>query len=278
LRPSESSFFQKGAPFDPGSLAAFGAFAAFGALEPRESESSFFQNGVFATGSASGGSSAAGTGGWTTAATAGSGAGGSSAGADQFSAGSGARGVSAHACSMAGSRWSSGAGGGSGTVTQPKQPEIRTAYLYKLSKAMPMTTDMPNLLLELSQVVQAAGVKLTAISPTPPDVTGTTGITLTVSGDFYSLTDLLYRLRNLVAVHDGALDVSGRLFSINSVSLTPGTDRSLGANISLSAYTFGDAAAAAALPVTTPASTDTTATTTDATTTTAPSASADVTP
>jgi Tfp pilus assembly protein PilO len=164
-----------------------------------------------------------------------------------------------------------------GTVTQPKQPEIRTAYLYKLSKAMPMTTDMPNLLLELSQVVQSAGVKLSAISPTPPDVTGTTGITLTVSGDFYSLTDLLYRLRNLVAVHDGALDVSGRLFSINSVSLTPGTDRSLGANISLSAYTFGDAAAAAALPVT-PASTDTTATTTDATTTTAPSASADVTP
>src|SRR4029079_5903685 len=32
-----------------------------------------------------------------------------------------------------------------GTITQPKQPEIRTAYLYKLSKAMPMTTDMPNL-------------------------------------------------------------------------------------------------------------------------------------
>src|SRR5204863_6389214 len=88
------------------------------------------------------------------------------------------------------------------TVTQPKQPEIRTAYLYKLSKAMPMTTDMPNLLLELSQVVQSAGVKLNSISPTPPDVTGTTGITLTVSGDFYSLTDLLYRLRNLVTVRD----------------------------------------------------------------------------
>ena len=38
-------------------------------------------------------------------------------------------------------------------ATQPKQPEIQTAYLYKLSKAMPMTTDMPNLLLELNQVV-----------------------------------------------------------------------------------------------------------------------------
>ena len=53
------------------------------------------------------------------------------------------------------------------TMTQPKQPEIRTAYLYKLSKAMPMTTDMPNLLLELSQVVQGAGVQLSSISPSP---------------------------------------------------------------------------------------------------------------
>jgi Tfp pilus assembly protein PilO len=165
------------------------------------------------------------------------------------------------------------------TVTQPKQPEIRTAYLYKLSKAMPMTTDMPNLLLELSQVVQSAGVKLNSISPTAPDVTGTTGITLTVSGDFYSLTDLLYRLRNLVTVRDGVLDVSGRLFSVTSVGLTPSDGKSLDANVSLSAYTFSDtAAAAAALPATTPASTSTTDTSTGATTTTAPSASADAAP
>ena len=166
------------------------------------------------------------------------------------------------------------------TITQPKQPEIRTAYLYKLSKAMPMTTDMPNVLLELSQVVQSAGVQLNSISPTAADVTGTTGITLTVSGDFYSLTDLLYRLRNLVTVRDGVLDVSGRLFSVTSVGLTPKDGgKSLDANVSLSAYTFGDAAAvAAALPATTPASTSTTATSTGATTTTAPSASADAAP
>ena len=166
------------------------------------------------------------------------------------------------------------------TVTQPKQPEIQTAYLYKLSKAMPMTTDMPNLLLELSQVVQGAGVQLNSISPSPADLTGKTGITLSVSGDFYSLTDLLYRLRNLVTVRDGVLDVSGRLFSVSSVGLTPnGVGRKLDANIFLNAYTFSDAAAsAAAVPGATPASTDTTSTSTGSTTTTAPSASADVTP
>ena len=149
-------------------------------------------------------------------------------------------------------------------TVQPKQPEIRTAYLYKLSKAMPMTTDMPNLLLELNQVVSDSGVQLASISPSPPDPTGTSTITLSVSGDFYALTDLLYRLRSLVAVHNGALDVSGRLFSIKSVGLTPtGADRQLNASISLNAFTFGAASAPVtpAVPVT-PTDTSTTATTT----------------
>ena len=159
-------------------------------------------------------------------------------------------------------------------TVQPKQPEIRTAYLYKLSKAMPMTQDMPNLLLELNQVVRSAGVELSSMSPSPPDpTTGNTSITLSVSGDFYSLTDLLYRLRSLVAVRDGALDVSGRLFTIKSVGLTPsGAGRTINASIALNTYTFGAAAAAAIVP-TTPA---VTSTDTGATTTTDASSSADV--
>jgi Pilus assembly protein, PilO len=160
-------------------------------------------------------------------------------------------------------------------VVQPKQPEINTAYLYKLSKAMPMTTDMPNLLLELNQVVQQSGVKLASISPTPPDLTGTSAITLSVTGDFYSLTDLLYRLRSLVSVHNGALDVSGRLFSVKSVGLTPtGTGRELNANISLSAFTFGATTSVPSIPITT----DTSSTTTTPTTTSSPSADSAVQP
>jgi Tfp pilus assembly protein PilO len=160
-------------------------------------------------------------------------------------------------------------------VTQPKQPEIRTAYLYKLSKAMPTTADMPNLLLELTQTVRASGVALNSISPTPADATtGITSITLTVTGDFYSLTDLLYRLRSLVTVRDGALDVSGRLFAVKSVGFTPaGAGRSLDANIQLNTYTFSAAAqaaaAAAAAPVPTP-DTSTTGTTSSASADAAP--------
>jgi hypothetical protein len=161
-------------------------------------------------------------------------------------------------------------------VVQPKQPEIRTAYLYKLSKAMPLTTDMPNLLLELNQVVRSTGVELSSISPAPTDpTTGATLITLSVSGDFYSITDLLYRLRTLVAVRNGGLEVSGRLFSITSVGLTPsGTGRILNATLTLDAFTFG-AAAQAASAAAPPAPVDTTGTSTGATTTTTPSASAD---
>jgi Tfp pilus assembly protein PilO len=148
-------------------------------------------------------------------------------------------------------------------VTQPKQPEIRTAYLYKLSKAMPTTADMPNLLLELTQTVRASGVALNSISPTPADATtGITSITLTVTGDFYSLTDLLYRLRSLVTVRDGALDVSGRLFAVKSVGFTPaGAGRSLDANIQLNTYTFSAAAQAAAAAAAAPVPTTDTSTT-----------------
>jgi len=158
-------------------------------------------------------------------------------------------------------------------TTQPKQPEIRTAYLYKLSKAMPMTTDMPNLLLELNQVVRSAGVELTSISPAPTDPSGVTGITLAVGGDFYSLTDLLYRLRSLVTVRDGSLDVSGRPCSIKAVRLTPsGVGTTLNASVSLNTFTFGAATAAAAAPAATATDTTTTTTTTDGSTTSSASA------
>jgi Tfp pilus assembly protein PilO len=167
-------------------------------------------------------------------------------------------------------------------VTQPKQPEIRTAYLYKLSKAMPLTTDMPNVLLELSQVVRASGVELNSISPTPTDpATGITSINLSVQGDFYSLTDLLYRLRSLVAVRNGALDVSGRLFAVKSLAFTPaGAAKALTANLQLSTFTFGaaaQAASAAAAPASTAASTGAT-TTTGGTTTTGASADSAIAP
>ncbi|HEV7133358.1 MAG TPA: type 4a pilus biogenesis protein PilO [Gaiellaceae bacterium] len=157
-----------------------------------------------------------------------------------------------------------------------KQPAIRTADLYSISKAMPSTEDMPDLLLQLDQVARDAGVTLKSISPAPatPSPTAsfsTVPINLAFSGDFYSLTDMLYRLRSLVTVRDGALQTSGRLFSIGSVGFTPtGAGTQLDATVIVNAYVYGSTPASAAGAVTPPPAT--TSTDTTATTTTAPSA------
>ena len=149
---------------------------------------------------------------------------------------------------------------------QPVQEAIRTADLYRLAKAMPATADMPDLLLELDQVARAAGVSVGSIAPGAP--TAATGfsvlpLSLTFSGDFYSLTDLLYRLQRLVDVRHGDLDARGRLFSVSSVALTPtGTGRTLTATATVNAYVYGTALAGPA------GATGTTSTGTTATTTT----------
>ena len=161
----------------------------------------------------------------------------------------------------------------------PKQPAIRTANLYQLAKAMPSTTDMPDLLLEIDQIARAAGVTVGAI--TPSQLTAVTGqpyssveIQLTFYGDYYQLTDLLYRLRTLVAVENGQLVTSGRLLAVDMIGMTPYVGTALNTTITISAYVYAPAAATAG--TTTPAtststSTGTTGSTTSSTTTTASS-------
>jgi Tfp pilus assembly protein PilO len=156
-----------------------------------------------------------------------------------------------------------------------QQPEIRTADLYSLAKAMPSNEDMPELLLQLDQVARSAGVKLTTISPgpvtpAPGGAYSTVPINLAFFGDFYSLTDVLYRLRSLVTARGGTLQTSGRLFSIGSVGLTPtGASAQLNATVTVTAYMYGltpaaAAAAAAAAPAPAPSTATTSATTTAA--------------
>lgn len=161
------------------------------------------------------------------------------------------------------------------SATATPTQTIRVADVYKLVKAMPNTDDIPDLLIELSQVTKDSGVDVQTLSPAasaPGASTGNVPITLTVSGDFYTVSDLLYRLRNLVYVRGGALEANGRLFSIDSVNLTPAGNK-VTASINLHAYTYVPAVAAPpAVPVATPTSTDTTATTTTPSDSSGPSA------
>ena len=122
-------------------------------------------------------------------------------------------------------------------------PTIKTADIYKLETAMPSITDMPDLLLELDQTAQAAGVKLQSIQPSAP-AEGASGystvhITLSADGNFYTLTDLLYRLRTLVYVRSGSLEANGRIFSIDTVNLSPTSGTQMLATITLDTFVYG---------------------------------------
>jgi Tfp pilus assembly protein PilO len=148
-------------------------------------------------------------------------------------------------------------------------PTIKTADIYKLETAMPSITDMPDLLLELDQTAQASGVKLQSIQPSAPavgaDGYSTVHITLSADGNFYTLTDLLYRLRTLVYVRSGSLEANGRIFSIDTVNLSPTGGTQMLATITLDTYVYGAPLTPTDTPLTatstTPAATGTTTTT-----------------
>lgn len=160
--------------------------------------------------------------------------------------------------------------------TAAAAPVIKTADIYKLETAMPSILDMPDLLLELDQMAKDTGVTLMSIGPSPLSQ-GTNGystekLTLQADGNFYTLTDYIYRLRNMVYVRSGALEANGRIFTLDNVSITPGGS-GLQATIQLETYVYGAppvAGAPAGTPVT-PASTTPAATTTTTTTTPASS-------
>jgi Tfp pilus assembly protein PilO len=162
-------------------------------------------------------------------------------------------------------------------------PTIQTADLFRLARAMPDRTDMPGIILTLSELARSAGISFDLIEPASGGAAASTSyetdrIHLMFNGDFYGLSDFLYRLRSLVSVHDGRLDAGGRLFNVDTLTFNVPADGfpRISAEIFVNAYVYGSSAPAApAAPATTdPASTDPTATTTTATTTSTPPAGA----
>jgi len=160
-------------------------------------------------------------------------------------------------------------------------PKIRVADVYRLAKAMPSDVDMPDLVLELSQLARDSGIRFDSISPQPAVPIGSytvLPISVTFNGTFYDLADLLYRLRSLVDVHGGRLDATGRLFTVDSLSFgeSPLKFPRIQATLVIDAFEYGSGGAAPATSAPAPAatastdttSTDTTGTTTSTTTTT----------
>jgi hypothetical protein len=133
------------------------------------------------------------------------------------------------------------------TLEAKKGALIRVADLFRLTKAMPDQTDMPGILLQLNQVAEDSGISFEQITPatTATPISGYLAIPITVEfqGNFYDLSDFLYRLRNLVDVRRGALDATGRLFAIDSIEFAeapppPGFPE-IRAHLVIDAFVFG---------------------------------------
>jgi Pilus assembly protein, PilO len=133
---------------------------------------------------------------------------------------------------------------------------IRVADLFRVSKAMPSTDDMPGVLLELNRIARETGIRFEAI--TPQEATDAGGymrqpIDLVFDGNFYELSDFLFRLRSLVRVRGGELEATGRLFTVNSLNFVE-SERAfpqIKATLNVNAFIYGTGAAPA--PATQPA-------------------------
>ncbi len=152
-------------------------------------------------------------------------------------------------------------------------PKIEVADVYRLAKAMPSKTDMPDLVLELSQLARDTGIRFDSISPQAALAVGSyqvLPISVTFNGNFYNLSDFLYRLRSLVTVHGGRLDATGRLFSVDTLTFneSPLKFPQIQATLVIDAFVYG---AGAPVPTAVPTPTTTSTTTTTTTTESAPS-------
>jgi type IV pilus assembly protein PilO len=154
-------------------------------------------------------------------------------------------------------------------------PKIEVADVYRLAKAMPDTVDMPDIVLELSQLARDTGIRFDSITPQPVAAVGSYSvlpISVTFQGNFYNLADFLYRLRALVrsrVTNQGVqLDATGRMFSVDTLTFNESTLKfpRIQATLVIDAFVYA-AGAPAPVPVpTTPATTPTETTTASTTT------------
>jgi type IV pilus assembly protein PilO len=156
-------------------------------------------------------------------------------------------------------------------AAKPKEAstKLQVADLFELSKAMPDRDDMPGIILELNAVAESAGVRFKAIAPqaaVAQEGYRSIPISLTFVGNYYDLTDFLFRLRNLVAVDDGKLSSSGRFFTLDTLDLHQAGLPQIEALLVVSAYVYDpNSHSTLAAPVAPPpTSTGATGTTTDA--------------
>lgn len=127
------------------------------------------------------------------------------------------------------------------------------AELVKLSKAIPQSVAVADLMRELNSAARGMDIEFSNITMTPAAVaaenaTEATGATpvvdgldaipveLTFTGRFFALSDLFRAVQRFVRTADGRLEVDGRLIRVDKFSFDSGAFPNLTAQISATVY------------------------------------------
>ena len=149
-------------------------------------------------------------------------------------------------------------------AAQRPEQRIHVADLFKVVEAMPDEPGMTGIIFQLEETASEAGVKFDSIEPQVPEAGAgfeIEPIDLTFNGNYYSLTDFLFRLRKLVNVHRGTLAATGRLFAVGRVDFAPAEEDFpvVEATIRVNAFDYAPVTAFSATVPPTTAQTTTTA-------------------
>lgn len=100
--------------------------------------------------------------------------------------------------------------------------KVRASDLYRLTKALPDTNDIPAILLDVNRLAARNKLEFSSIAP-QVGVLGTGSVALplvvTVEGRFSSVSRFLRDVRSLVRVRHGLLDARGRTYTVSQVEL-----------------------------------------------------------
>lgn len=130
--------------------------------------------------------------------------------------------------------------------------KVKPGDIYRLTKALPNSTDMAGILLDVDRLAGRNSLEFRSITPAGAQMGSgfvTQPLGVVVQGRFADVSRFLGDLRSLVGVREGRLDARGRLYSVAGVDLSqPDLDKKfpiVKATVTINAYVFSTSAPAA---------------------------------
>jgi Tfp pilus assembly protein PilO len=115
--------------------------------------------------------------------------------------------------------------------------------LATLRTAIPDATSMPQVLRQLTRAAAAGNIAISGITPGAPVANGvanTIPLSLTLEGSYFGIREFLRQLRTRADMKGESLRATGRLYSVESIQFTGGSDTGgrINATVAMSAYAF----------------------------------------